>query len=176
MFGAPRAEVVERSKHGEDGDKADRPADQAPKDDDDVAQVVTGIVDHPVLDLMAEDDDQRSQPRGTSTMKYQHEAADAAAPEGPAFGRKPIGAAKSLHEGKHDAEAGKQAQPGGGENNRAGMEMVREDGGLHQIEGIGGHKLLEDDARFAGERGPSSTWATSVVMTSRAGKNMSMPE
>jgi hypothetical protein len=103
--------------------------------------------------------------------------AGATSPEGPAFGRKPVGAAKALHEREHDAEARKKAEAGGGENHRAGVELVIEDGGSCTRSRVSGGRNCSRTARVSPiSVGPSSTWATSVVMTSRAGKNMSIPE
>src|ERR1039458_1870707 len=49
-------EMVKSSEDGENGGKADRPTDHPPKENYGVAQVMAGVRDHPVLDLVAEDD------------------------------------------------------------------------------------------------------------------------
>ncbi len=141
-----------------------------------MAQFVAGIVDHPQFNLVAEGDHQRSQRQRNQHDGYQQEGASAASPEAPALGRKAVGAAKALHEREHDAEAGKKAEGGGGENDLAGVELVIEDGGLDEVKGVSGQELLKDAARLAHKRGAPSTWATSVVMTRTAGKSMSIPE
>ena len=46
---------------GEDsraGGQGDEPADHAPEKDDDVMNIVTGVIDHPEFDFVAEDDEQ----------------------------------------------------------------------------------------------------------------------
>ena len=50
------AEVVEGGEDGDAGDESDGPANDAPEDQHDETQLVVGVEDHPVLDLVAEDD------------------------------------------------------------------------------------------------------------------------
>jgi hypothetical protein len=111
------------------------------------------VLDDPQLDLVAEDDDQRSQAQGEQGDGDEDNGPGAAAPEGPVFRRQMIGAAETFHEREHDAEAGKQAKACCRKDKRAGAEVMGEDRRLHQVECVRREKLFENGACFAHEGG-----------------------
>jgi len=65
-----------------------------------------------------------------------------------------VGAAEAFHEGEHHAEAGEDAEGGGGEDDLGGMDSSAEDVRLQQVHGVRGQKLIESCAEPAGEVGP----------------------
>jgi len=72
-------------------------------------------------------------------------------PKAPVIAREVVGAAKTFHEGKHHAKAGKDAEAGGGEDDRAGIDAAGEDVGLEQVHCVRGQKLIESGAEPACE-------------------------
>ena len=56
QLGAPGAEMIKSGKDGGDGRERDQPADAAPEEDDEMMQFMAGVFDHPMFDLVAEDD------------------------------------------------------------------------------------------------------------------------
>ena len=117
-----------------------------------MAQLVVGIVDHPALDLMAEDDHQRGQREGNQRDWHKQQGPQPAAPKAPIMEREPVGAAKALHQRQHYAQAGKDAQAGGGEDHLPGVDMAAENVGLQQVQRVCGQQLLEGGAHRAHQR------------------------
>ena len=103
MLFAAGAEVVDGGEDGHAGEQGDGPSDHAPEDEDDVAEFVVGVVDHPGLDLMAEDDDQGGQRERNQSDGHEEEGAKDAARICPIFAREAIGAAEAFHEREHHA-------------------------------------------------------------------------
>ena len=114
-----------------------------------MAHVVAGVVDHPQLDLVAEDDQQRCYRQRNHGDGQKQQCAQAPAPESPGLGWQQVGAAKTLHEREHDAEARKDAEAAGGEHQLPGINAAREDVGLNQVKRVYGKKLVEDGAQLA---------------------------
>ena len=128
--------------------------DHAPEEEHDVAQLVAGVVDHPRL----ESGGRRPAPGWPATAEPARWApaagrADPPLPEAPVVARQPVGAAKALHQREHQAQAGKDREAGGGEDQLRGVKAAGLHRGLQQGHRVGGQKLLEGGANLAHQRG-----------------------
>ncbi len=90
-----RAEVVDHSEYGHAREHGDDPSHQAPDKEDVQPKVVVRVLDHPSLDLVAEDDDKGSEEHRHQGDGNEAEGNDALAPEVPRAARQTIGAAEA---------------------------------------------------------------------------------
>ncbi len=96
MFLAPGSKMVECGEDGGAGHERDRPADHAPEHQNHETQLVCSALDHPGLDLMAENNHEGGQGQGKQRDRHKQQRANAPAPEAPIVNRQTIGAAKTL--------------------------------------------------------------------------------
>jgi hypothetical protein len=122
---------------------------QPPEDEHHGAQLVFGVIDHPRLDLVTEDDHEGGQRQRNQGDGHKEHGPKPAPPKAPILGREPVGAAKALHQRQHHAQTGKDAEAGGGQDHLAGVDATGKDVRLKQVHGVGGQKLAESGADFA---------------------------
>ena len=121
--------------------KRQRPARHAPEKEHDVAQFVSGVEDHPKFDGAAKDQQKRGQRQRNENDENEEQRAETSLPEAPFVARKPIGAAKSLHQRQHQAEPGKDTERDARDDEPPRMRIARMHRREHQAHGIRGKNL-----------------------------------
>ena len=113
-----------------------------------MAQLVTGLEDHPEFNSAAKYKQQRGQRERNKHDEDQKQRAKTSLPEAPFAPRKPVSAAKALHQRKHQSQPRENAERNAREDQARRMRVTRLDCREHQANGVSGKNLPGDPANF----------------------------
>jgi hypothetical protein len=165
------AEMVDNAQDAYTSDKGDRPAHGEPEDEHVAAEFVVGVLDHPELNLVAEDDEERGAAHGDEATGNEKDGQDPLIPEIPGLAVEFIGAQEAFHERQHDAHGGDGADEDGRDEDLDGPLMLVLQIRLGEVHGVVGEDFVQGRTNLAAKGVAAGSYGNDGGKNEECGEN-----